>query len=177
MSLTPKELWTVLHGMVFGAIFLLAFTGGLVGLWSLRPGLVTIEGIRERLPRLNLVTWGMASVAWITVITGTYIVYPWYRAKPPEGGPDLSQFPRYMLLADETRKLWHTFGMEWKEHIGWVAPILATAVAFLVTYYGAQLAHEDKIRRAAMILFAVAFGAAAIAGVLGAFLNKVAPIQ
>jgi hypothetical protein len=28
MSLTEREAWTVIHGMVLGAIFLLAFAGG-----------------------------------------------------------------------------------------------------------------------------------------------------
>ena len=27
----------------------------------------------------------MAIVAWLTVITGTWIVYPWYQARPPDG--------------------------------------------------------------------------------------------
>ena len=36
MELTSKEFWTALHGMVLGAGFLLAFSGGLAGLWGLR---------------------------------------------------------------------------------------------------------------------------------------------
>ena len=32
MSISPREGWTVLHGMLFGAAFLLAFAGGLAGL-------------------------------------------------------------------------------------------------------------------------------------------------
>jgi hypothetical protein len=50
--------------------------------------------------------------------------------------------------------------MEWKEHVGWLAPIAATVVAFAVTYY-----------------FVVSFATAAIAGMFGAFINKVAPIR
>jgi len=30
MTLTEKELWTVIHGMGLGTIFLLAFSGGLL---------------------------------------------------------------------------------------------------------------------------------------------------
>jgi len=41
MALTEREAWTVIHGMVLGAIFLLAFAGGLAGLWSLRPAFLT----------------------------------------------------------------------------------------------------------------------------------------
>jgi len=170
MTLTLRGLWTVLHGMVFGAIFLLAFAGGLAGLYSLRPQLVTPEGLRERMTRLRAGVWTMAIMAWVTVISGTYIVYPWYRAKDPAS-------PRSTLLANPATALWHTFGMEWKEHIGWVAPILATAVAFLVSYYGAGLAKDDRLRRATTVLFILAFATAAVAGVFGAFLNKVGPIR
>lgn len=176
MSLTPKEFWTVVHGLLVGAVFLLAFSAGFVGLWSLRSEFLTAEGIRERIPRLKIWTGLMALVGWATVITGTYIVYPWYRAKPPEGTTDLLSYPRSYLLADPSKAAWHTLGMEWKEHIGWISPILATAVFFLVLYYGPQLAKESRIRQAALLLFAGAFLTAAVAGVFGAFLNKAAPI-
>lgn len=174
MTLTEKELWTVIHGMVLGAIFLLAFSGGLAGLWSFRPEWVTVAGIHERLRRLIAGTWIMAIVAWLTVITGTYVVYPWYRAKPPAGA-DLIHFPRYYLLANPHLAEWHKFGMEWKEHVAWLSPILATAVAYVVIRYGAKLAYEDKIRQALMVLFTIAFVAAGVAGLFGAFINKVAP--
>lgn len=176
MALSGRELWTVLHGMIFGALFLLAFAGGLAGLYSLRPGLVTLEGIRERMHRLLAGTWVMAVIAWITVISGTYTVYPWYRAKPPAGA-SLGSFPRSFLLSTPTTEAWHTFGMEWKEHVGWFAPILATAVAFAVAYYGPQLARESKLRTALVWMFALAFFAAGVAGLFGAFINKVAPIR
>jgi len=168
MALTDRELWTVIHGMLLGALFLLAFAGGLAGLYSLRWELVTPSGLRERLPRLEIGTSVMAIVAWLTVITGTWIVYPWYRAAVPTS-------PRSMLLADPARALWHTFGMEWKEHVAWMAPLLATAVAFVVIYYGPRLAQEPKVRQALMALFVIAFAAAAVAGLFGAFINKVAP--
>jgi len=67
--------------------------------------------------------------------------------------------------------------MEWKRHVAWFAPMLATAVAYVVVRYGSSLAHEDKIRRALIVLFTLAFGAAGVAGIFGAFLTKVAPIR
>ena len=40
MSLTFREVWTSAHGMIFGALFLLAFAGGLAGFLSaLAPAL------------------------------------------------------------------------------------------------------------------------------------------
>jgi hypothetical protein len=176
MSVT-REFWTVVHGMGLGAIFLLAFAGGLAGLYSLRPELVTVAGMRERIRRLEIGTWVMALVAWLTVISGTYIVYPWYRARPPEGQADLSAFPRSFLLADPNLAAWHTFGMEWKEHVAWFSPILATAVAFVVWRYGDQLAENPKLRNALMVLFVLAFVAAGVAGLFGAFIAKAAPLM
>lgn len=177
MSISIREAWTVIHGMLFGAAFLLAFAGGLAGLYSLRPEWVTVDGLRERMFRLKVGLWSMAAVAWATVVAGSFIVYPWYRAKPPEGATDLSTYPRYLLLADPSTAAWHKFGMEWKEHVGWFAPIAVTVVAFALTYYGPALAKKAGERRTLMIFYLIAFAAAAIAGVFGAFINKVAPIR
>lgn len=181
MELTEREIYTVLHGLILGTLFLLAFAGGLAGLWSLRDQLVTEEGVRERTPRLLLGTWVMAIVAWLTVLTGTFIAYPWYRAKPPEGidlkdPAALVDFPRYLLLAQEKTAGWHEFGMEWKEHVAWIAPFLATAVAFAVLYYGTQLIRRGDIRRAIIVFFVLAFAAAGVAGLFGAFITKAAPV-
>lgn len=169
MTLTEREFWTVLHGLIYGSLYLLAFAGGAAGLWSLRPGFLTEAGLAERMKRLKIGVWTMALMCWLTVLSGTYIVYVWYREKIPES-------PRSRLLADPAKAAWHTFGMEWKEHVAWLAPILATCVAFLVTWYGRELLERQEIRRATFWLFATAFAAAAVAGMLGAFINKVAPI-
>jgi hypothetical protein len=157
MYLSAREFWGVVHGMVLGALFLLAYGGGLAGLYSLRPA------------------WGMAIVAWLTVITGTWIVYPWYRAKPPATG-DLRFFPRAYLLAEPQRAGWHAFGMEWKEHVAWLAPMLATAVLYVIYVYGEELAKGTRMRTVLMVLFTLAFLVAAAAGLFGALITKVAPI-
>jgi hypothetical protein len=170
MTISEREFWTVLHGMVFGTIFLLAFSGGFAGLWSLNPELTKVAGIKERIKRLLIGMWTMAIMAWLTVFSGTYIIYPWYRDPDPSSS-------RSLLLANAATKAWHTFGMEWKEHVGWFAPILATAAAFIVTYYGASLAEKDRLRKAVLVLFTTAFAASAVAGLFGALLNKVAPIR
>ncbi|NJD30087.1 MAG: hypothetical protein FIA92_17605 [Chloroflexi bacterium] len=182
MELTERELYTVLHGLVLGTLFLLAFGGGLAGLYSLRERYLTPEGLRERTPRLLLGTSVMAVVAWLTVLTGTFIAYPWYRATPPEGTnledpAALVDYPRYLLLAQEKTAGWHEFAMEWKEHVAWIAPMLATAVAFAVLYYGIQLARRGDVRNAAIVFFVLAFAAAGVAGLFGAFITKAAPVM
>jgi len=177
MSLTNREFWTLVHGMILGSLFLLAFAGGLAGLWSLRPEFVTAAGMRDRIRRLD---WGvslMAVVCWLTVITGTWIVYPWYRAAPPEGTTDLSTYPRSLLLASEATAKWHEFGMEWKEHVAWIAPFIITAVAFIVWHYGDRLSARERMRKTVITLFVLGFALAAIAGLFGALITKSAPIK
>lgn len=188
MELSERETWTVIHGLLAGTLFLLAFAGGLAGLWSLRPGFLSPAAIKERMRRLYVGVWVMAGAAWITVISGTWIVYPWYRAGL--AGEDLSGCagaalpnaatcsPRDFLLSNASGQTesWHSFGMEWKEHVAWIAPILATAVAFVVTYYGPRLIPRTWLRAAVIVMFVGAFAAAVVGGAFGAFLNKVAPI-
>ena len=181
MEFTERELFTVLHGLVLGTLFLLAFGAVAASMWSLKENLLTEEGVRERVPRIKIGTSVMAIVAWLTVFTGTWIAYPWYRARPPEGtdltNPEvLADFPRYLLLAQEKTAQWHEFGMEWKEHVAWIAPFLATAVAFIALYYGAQLVRRSDVRRMLLVLFSLAFAAAGVAGLFGAFITKAAPI-
>lgn len=187
MDLTSRETWAVIHGLILGTLFLLAFGGGLAGLWSMRPGLVTTEGIKERLTRLYVGLGVMAGAAWATVITGTWIVYPWYRAalagETYEGCADLVRptdgcSPRDFLLSNASGDTasWHTFGMEWKEHVGWAAPFLATSAFLLVLYFGPRIVARPWLRAAIIVMLVGAFAAAAVAGAYGAFINKVAPI-
>jgi hypothetical protein len=187
MEFTNRETWTLIHGLILGTFFLLAFAGGLAGLWSLRTEYVTPAGIAERLRRLKIGTTAMAIAAWATVITGTWIVYPWYRealAGEDSAGceglqvPGEECSPRDFLLSNASRQTedWHKFGMEWKEHIAWLSPMLATLAAFLVFYYGPVLARNRTARRLVLVVFTGAFAAAAIAGLFGALITKTAPI-
>jgi hypothetical protein len=67
--------------------------------------------------------------------------------------------------------------MEWKEHVAWFSPLLATAVAFVVWRYGTELAEMPKVRNALILLFFLAFATAAIAGLFGALITKAAPVM
>jgi hypothetical protein len=169
MNLTDREVWTLIHGMVLGAVFLLAFAGGLEALYSLRPRESTHGAIVDRVRRLKIGAVTMAVAAWGTVISGTWVVYPWYRE-------DIADSPRSLLLANPDLEEWHHFGMEWKEHVAWLSPVLATVVAFVVLYYGTSLARHDRVRRTTLTLFVLAFLFAAIAGLFGALITKAAPV-
>ncbi len=45
---------------------------------------------------------------------------------------------QFWLLASVHLAEWHTFGMEWKEHIAWLSPIFATTV------WEGKAVHGDK---------------------------------
>ena len=164
LAVTNREFWLVFH-LAVSALFIHGFLESIFALVNLNL---------KRLWRLSWGTWGMSIAGWIAVISGTWLVYPGYRAKPPEGA-ELVDFPRSYLLSDSNLANWHRFGMEWKEHIGWLTPLLVTAVAFVVFRYGQQLAEDKMLRKTLTVLLVVAFVSAVIAGGLGALINKVAP--
>jgi hypothetical protein len=169
VDVSTREFWALIHGFVLGGLFLVAFTGGLAELWTGQRAWETETGIRAKTRRLSIGMTSMAVVAWLTVITGTWIVYPWYREEDPTSA-------KSQLLADPDTADWHEFAMEWKEHVAWVAPMLATVAAFIVLYYRTDLARKTVPRRLAIGLFIAAFAVAAIAGALGALITKNASV-
>ena len=177
MEITVREWFGTIHGFVFGGLFLLSFSGVLLALYGLRPEWMTADGLKVRMGQLKAWLWGMAGIAWATVVSGTFIVYPWYRAVPPEGTTDLTPFAKFLLVSSESTAKWHEFGMEWKEHVGWLAPIAATVVAYIVTVYGSKLVNDNKLRKIVAWFFIISFVAAGIAGMLGAFITKAAPVR
>jgi hypothetical protein len=177
MLMSSNEIWTVIHGMVFGAIFLLGFSAALYAVYSMKAEWMTAEGMTRAINNIKTFLWALAASVWGAVITGAYVVYPWYRAVAPKGTTDLSNFPKFLLLANPNTAAWHNFGMEWKEHVAFLAPMAATVVAFVVSYYGPQLAKKAGERRAVMLFFIFAFATAAAAGLFGAFITKAAPLH
>jgi hypothetical protein len=177
MEITTHDFFTVLHGMGFGALFMLAFSGAIVELYRLSaPGEPTLIGARAQ-QLLGLYLIAMVILAWLTVLTGTYQIYPWYRAVPPVGVTDLAEYPRRLLLASGKTSQWHNVGMEWKEHAAWLAPIAITMVAYVTMKYGRAIIQHRNMRIGVLGFALAAFVATGIAGGFGAFLNKYAPIK
>jgi MFS family permease len=163
--------------MAFGALFMLAFTGAIAELYRMSaPGAPAVPPHKDqRMLRVYLV--GMVVLAWATVLSGAYLVYPWYRAIPPAGATDLSGYPQMLLMSSSSTSGWHSLGMEWKEHVAWIAPIAMTMVAYVYTRYRASLAKHRDLRRAVLIFTAAAFVSTAVAGLFGALLSKYAPVR
>jgi uncharacterized membrane protein len=163
--------------MLFGALFLMAIYGLVVELYRSAyvepPSKLTVKGhSRERLYLICMVGLG-----WAAVLTGAYVVYPWYRAVPPAGVTNLALYPRFLLKSSATTAGWHDLGMEWKEYIAWMAPIAMTMVAYVLTKYRLSIREYPQVRTAVLAFALVAFGAAGVAGFFGAMLNKYAPVN
>ncbi len=163
--------------MGFGGLLLLAFSGAGVQFYRIcnpdRASALTVP--EQKLLRIYLVT--MAVLAWGTVLSGAYLVYPWYRAHVPDGVLDDAGYPQHRLVSSPTTAGWHRVGMEWKEHVAWFAPIALTMVAYVFIKYGSRLSQHRQVWRAAFVFALAAFLATALAAAFGAMINKNAPVR
>jgi hypothetical protein len=170
-----RQVITVLHGWGFGAVFVAGFPLALIALAG-----TTSSGDRPASAReqqfLARGLWLLAAVGWVAVFVGAYVIYPWYRAKPPAGMTDLSLYPRSLLLSHPNTQWLHDVGMEWKEHVSWLAPMILTMVAYIYTTYGAGLSRHKSLRRSFLAFTIVAFAAAGVSGIFGKTLNIYAPV-
>jgi hypothetical protein len=177
MEITARALWTLIHGMGFGALYLMACSGALVELYRRYSphAPAAIFASDERFLRIYLVV--MAVVAWVTVLTGAYVLYPWYRAAAPAGTIDLTAYPQRLLLSNPSTIGWHSIGMEWKEHVAWVTPISITMTATVFLRYGREIRNHPGLREALLWFTMISFVAAGVAGFFGAMLAKHAPVE
>lgn len=175
MEITTRSLWTLIHGMGFGALYLLAGSGALIELqYRFRPDNANSARALGRFFSWYLAA--MAALAWLTVLTGTYLIYPWYRTPPPAGTANLAAYPRAFLLAHSSTSAWHSIGMEWKEHVAWLVPISITMAAAVVIRHRNQLMRYASLRLTLQGFIVLSLVAAGIAGFFGAMLDKAAPV-
>jgi hypothetical protein len=177
MDITTRAVWTLIHGMGFGGLYLLACTGAIVELWR-RYSPAASGPLGER-DEAFLRAWltSMAVLAWLAVLSGAYIIYPWYRAIPPAGASDLARFPQQLLMSNPAVIGWHSLGMEWKEHVAWLAPIAITMAAAVAFRYGRGLRSHPQLRNTVLGFVLVSLIAAGIAGFFGAEIDDHAPVR
>jgi hypothetical protein len=164
--LTTRQLFFLTHSTL-GIIIVHAFGGGL--------GTLLTSGdsrMKDRIRKLS--TAALAVVAWLASGVGTWFGYAGYRAKMPPGG-NIEMYPREYLLHSPQLAFWETFAMEWKVHIGWTTPFLATAVAFTALRYRRRLVADRLVRKVMTIMLLLAFAGALVAAGLGAVVNVTAP--
>jgi len=177
MEITLRALASEVHGMLFGGFFVMAIFGVVVELFrsshARQPSELTARGYS--LERLYLI--GTAGLGWAAVLLGAYIVYPWYRAIPPAGVANLAGYPQHLLMASPATYDWHGLGMEWKEHISWLAPIAMTMVAYVLTKHRLAMKKYPQIRSAVLVFALVALVSASVAGIFGAMIDNHAPVK
>ncbi|HEX4759128.1 MAG TPA: hypothetical protein VH308_14150 [Terracidiphilus sp.] len=177
MAITVRSLFTLVHGMGFGALYLLACSGAIVELYRrYSPAAEGPVSVKDE-SFLSAYLVAMSVLAWLTVLSGAYIIYPWYRATPPAGATNLTAFPQRLLMSSPSTVAWHSLGMEWKEHVAWLVPISITMAAFVFIKYGRNLRNKTEVRNTVLCFVLVSFLAAGIAGFFGAMLVKYAPVQ
>lgn len=175
MLFSDRSLWTMLHGLLLsgGALMLIV-----TALFSLRV-LAAPDGVTVPARQSAAFTWLLVAIAvllWMSVLGGTYVVFPMYRATPPEGIASLADYPRALLMSNPDTRWLHAFCMEIKEHMPWIAAMLATAAAVVARRHRTTLLSDAALRRVTGSLLAVAFVLVAFIALLGVFVNKVAPL-
>ena len=174
---SSRSIWTMLHGVVLGGGALVGLAAALFGIAALGTADAPVATMERQARYVTWLLLFIATALWLTVLVGTYVTFPPYRATPPEGLSDLSQFPRSLIQSNPQTVWLHSFAMEIKEHVPWIAAMLASAVAFVAVRYRSQILSDSQIRRGAQMLLALCFVLVAAMSLLGVFINKVAPLE
>jgi heme A synthase len=172
-----ESIWTMIHGLMLGGGAMLALAAALFALRAMPAGDAGSAGTEVQSRYLTGLLVCIAVLLWLTVIVGTYVNFPPYRATPPEGLTDLSQYPRSLLQSNPGTAWLHGFAMEIKEHVPWIVAMVATAVAAVGVRYRSVLLNDSRLRRMITTLLAICFALVAFVAVLGVFINKVAPLE
>lgn len=177
MLFTERSIWTMVHGVGLGGAAMLALAAALFAMYLLRPGRVYADDDYDPARPLAALVGFNALAIWLTTLVGTYIVFPPYRAAPPEGSLDLTRYPKALIQSDPSTAWLHAFAMESKEHLPFVAAMLATAVAFVAWRYRRRLLDDLALRRMGMVFLGTCFVIVSWVSLLGVFINKVAPVE
>jgi hypothetical protein len=166
----------MVHGIGLGGAALIGLSASLFYLYAARaPEGSGDEPAGSR--ALAGLTVATAAMLWLTVLVGTYIIFPLYRAVPPGGAADLGAFPRALVMSRPDTAWLHSFAMESKEHMPWIASMLATAVAFVAVRYRSRVLRDSPLRDMVIRFLATSFALVVLASLLGVFVNKVAPLH
>lgn len=177
------SLLTMVHGLVLSGGAIVGLVVSLLALrWFAQPAGVPLPahaggGSTHDGNRFTQVTTVTAVLLWLAVLGGTYLVFPLYRATPPEGATALADYPRAMLMANPDTRWLHAFGMEVKEHVPWIAAMLTTAAAFVARRHRQTLLADGRMRRVVASLLVLSLALVSFVGLMGVFVNKVAPLD
>ena len=178
MEITTRSLWTMIHGMGFGALYLMACSGALVELYRryCSPHEACHRNRDERFLRALPDCDGRAGVAHrahrrlhhLSLVS---------RGAAAGNHESRRSFRSACCLSSPATSGWHSIGMEWKEHVAWLVPISITMAAAVFARYGRNLKMQPELRSAVLGFVWISLLAAGIAGFFGAMLNKNAPVE
>lgn len=138
MALTILELVMLIHGFI-ASIALMAATL-MIGVL-----LFSKELNAQDVSRLKWISVATAFLVFLLVFTGGYGYVP-YRVRDPTSA-------RSIILE---RAPWaHEVFFEAMEYISLIGPLIATAIAYVVWHYGADIVKEPSVKRALLIMLAV----------------------
>ena len=157
------------HGVLFGGGYIVLLALALLAVACLRPAHLTPSGLRLTERQVGVSVTAATVVAWIAVVTGTWGIYPWFRAVP--GGA------ASVLLAHPSLAFWARWVIASKEWVAWTSVAFVTAAALTGFRWRARLAGEALLRRRLLGLLVAAFLGAAYAGAVGTLLAKLAPVR
>jgi len=172
-----RSIWTMVHGIALGGGALLGLGAALFFMYAVRAGSGRGEATPAQSVAFTRLTVFTAVALWLSVLVGTYIIFPSYRAAPPAGVTDLAAYPRALILADPNNAWLHAFAMEIKEHVPWIAAMLATSVAFVSVRYRSRLLNDARLRAMGMTLVVITIGLVSVVALLGTLINKLAPLE
>jgi hypothetical protein len=174
---TERSIWTMIHGIVLSGAALMALAAAVFSLRTIRAGNASEEVVRIQSRHLVWLTVFISAMLWSTVIVGTYVIFGPYRASPPDGLVDLTLYPRSLLMSNPGTAWLHSFAMETKEHVPWIAAMLATAVAFVSVRYRSRMLSDARLNNLVTLLLTICFVLVSYVALLGVFINKVAPLE
>ncbi|MEX0600628.1 MAG: hypothetical protein WD423_12520 [Rhodothermales bacterium] len=174
---TDRSLWTMVHGIALTGAAMMALSAVLFSLLTLHAGNIDEQAASIQSRYVAWLSVFVSVMLWSTVLVGTYVIFPSYRAVPPEGVADLGMFPKALIQANPATAWLHSFGMETKEHVPWITAMLATAVTFVSIRYRAQLLRDATLNKAAAWLIGICLVLVSYVALLGVFVNKVAPLE
>jgi len=174
---TERSISTMIHGMALGGGALVGLAAALFSLRAMRfEGAADLRADRQA----NYLAWLLVFTAlllWLSVLGGTYVTFPAYRATPPEGVTELARYPKSLIQSNSGTAWLHSFAMEAKEHVPWIAAMLGTATAFVGLRYRARLLGDRRLNDMASLLIGIGLGLVSFIALLGVFVNKVAPVE
>ena len=151
------EVISLIHGFL-GTIFLMAFTGSIIALF-------TLDKSKYKLLRYSIMLMTLSVI--IIDVVGIYI-YGIYRAPNPESA-------RSKLLESNTPWV-HTILMEFKEFAGIYVALIMLLISYLIFKYNSKVLSDMNLRNSVLFLLIITMLLTLLTFGLGAYITKVQPI-